>query len=112
MAVARSLWSSDLSGKSVIAFLDNDAAKAALVRAYSPNPWNAILVESVVSADIKLGALVWYERVPTKSNPADAPSRGLEPPFVKGWPTPTRTQVPQTLLRTLAGGSRGEAGQP
>ena len=33
----------------------------------------------VCASEERLHAMLWYERVPSHSNPADRPSRGVEP---------------------------------
>ena len=61
-------------------FLDNEAARHALVKGYSPLVRGAELVSEAWLAFAACSAAVWFARVPTRSNPADAPSRGQECP--------------------------------
>jgi len=96
--MARRLWSGLLRGSSFLTFVDHDAASASLIRGYSANRFSADIVDKVARLDIAEGSLVWYERVPSKSNPADAPSRGEAPEAIEGWPTPVRAEVPGSVF--------------
>jgi len=97
--VARVLFAATFAGRSTLCFVDNDSARHALVAASSPNPWSAKLVEAIVDCDLADGALLWYERVPSASNVADAPSRGKWPEQLPGWQwPPARAQVDWTEL--------------
>ena len=73
--VAKLTWAKILSGKKAIFFVDNDSAKEALVRNYSPSLPSFELLLANASIDLELELLTWYTRVPSLSNPADAPSR-------------------------------------
>ena len=101
--MARRLWADHLRGRSIMTFVDNDAARAAMIRGYSANRHSAAVVDQVARQDIFEGTLVWYERVPSQSNPADAPSRGEVPEVIKGWPPPVRAEVPGSVYKGLAG---------
>ena len=46
----------------------NDAAKFALVKGYSVNPWMAAPVEAACDVEIRQKALLYWERVPSSSN--------------------------------------------
>ncbi|CAE7942752.1 unnamed protein product, partial [Symbiodinium necroappetens] len=59
----------------VLGFVDNEAAKSALIRNYSPLVDATAMLSEVASWDMFLGCLPWYCRVPSKSNIADAASR-------------------------------------
>ncbi|CAE7862532.1 unnamed protein product [Symbiodinium sp. KB8] len=75
-------WASRLAGSQVVSFVDNDAAKYALVRSCSATQTGAAIVDAIRLLEQRFQLRVWYARVPTHSNPADAPSRldvtGLE----------------------------------
>ena len=62
-------------GGTIAHYVDNTSAEAALIRGYSPSAASAPLVHWVADADVRLGARSWFDRVPSPSNPADAPSR-------------------------------------
>ena len=73
--VARWTWSKDLAGKRVLYFIDNESARLALVKAYSPVLPSLRLVLASLKWDQENDSQAWYARVPTFSNVADGPSR-------------------------------------
>ena len=73
--VAKKTWHSDLAFRPVLWFVDNSSAQAALVRSFSPVFDSYELLSMNAKLDVGLQALNWYSRVPSKSNPSDAPSR-------------------------------------
>ena len=72
----------------MIAFIDNDPAKHAIVRGLAGSPIAAAVVDAICETEILRKMLMYAERVPSVSNPADAPSRGLRPPELSEWPPP------------------------
>lgn len=72
--VARFVWSRFLSGHKVIAFVDNESAKEALVSGSSFNArFRALLSQlEVAEKDVRS----WISIVPSHSNPSYGPSRG------------------------------------
>ena len=70
-------WPASLlpAGRRVIVFIDNDSARFALIRGYSPVPASRALVETTWQELARAQAAPWFERVPSTGNPADAPSR-------------------------------------
>ena len=73
--LAQELWGQYLKGRRVIVFIDNDAARHAIIRGASPSGPSAVLVGLFWANEARLGSFCWVERVPTHSNPADGPSR-------------------------------------
>ena len=65
-----------LRGRCIIAFIDNDAARFGFIRRSSPSQcmFNIICIVTLLEAILETS--LWYERVPSKSNPSDLPSRG------------------------------------
>ena len=59
----------------VIFFVDNDSARHALIKGYSPSKSSNDIVKLMVLAERTEQMWTWYARVPTHSNPADDPSR-------------------------------------
>ena len=59
----------------VLYFLDNDSARFGLIKGYSPTQFSAWLLTEAWRQDEQSGAMSWFERVPSKSNCADGPSR-------------------------------------
>lgn len=75
--LALQTWSSDLQGRQVIHFVDNDAAASSLVKGYSPKADSCALAGSYWILAAKIGLESYIDRVESKSNLADGPSRLL-----------------------------------
>jgi len=73
--VARLTWSERLEGRRVIYFIDNESARQALVRAYSPVLPSLKIILQCSRWDAAHRSKAWYARVPTVCNIADGPSR-------------------------------------
>ena len=69
----------------VILYVDNEAALGALIKCRSGSPVVSALLRDLCNFEDRSGNCVWFERIPSASNPADAPSRfdvnGLPPSF-------------------------------
>ena len=76
---AYGLWGEALHGRAVITFVDNDSAKHALVKGSSPIADMAAVVDAACGLEIRHRLLCYFERVPSSSNIADDPSRGVAP---------------------------------
>ena len=74
--IAISVWAARMSGRPLLIFIDNDAARFGLISGYSPILSSAAIISAVWSALARLGCAAWFARVPTVCNPADGPSRG------------------------------------
>ena len=72
---SKATWGDQLEGRSVLWFLDNEAARMSLVRIFSPILDNFFLLQLNARLDTQCQARNWYGRVPSKSNPADDASR-------------------------------------
>ena len=55
--------------------MDNEAARAAMVRSYSPLLDSMELIRNFAYEDVEAQSLNWYARVPSRSNLSDAASR-------------------------------------
>jgi len=75
LLVARLTWASKLRGKRVIFFIDNDSARLACIKAYSPILASLHIIMDCVKWDCANNCSSWYARVPTASNVGDDPSR-------------------------------------
>lgn len=73
--VAKTVWADQIRNKKVVYFIDNDSARLALIKGYSPVLASLRIIMSCAYYDAKLRTSPWYARVPTKSNIADEPSR-------------------------------------
>ncbi len=74
--LARRVWNGKLRGTLVVHFVDNEAARLALIKGSSPTTDSAWLTGEFWQAEAGSGAFSWFERVPSPSNPSDSPSRG------------------------------------
>ena len=73
--VAKETWANELSERSVMWFLDNEAAKMSLIRNYSPVMDSFVLLQTNAALDVRSQSKNWYSRVPSRSNPSDSASR-------------------------------------
>ena len=69
------MWEDDLRRRQVIHFVDNDSAAANLVRGNSPKPDSCQLVGENWTLAARSGIDLYLDRVESKSNLADGPSR-------------------------------------
>ena len=67
----------------LLVFIDNEASLGALIAGKSTSPITRAIVELAADWECSSCPGVWYERVASHSNPADAPSRfelaGMDP---------------------------------
>ena len=73
--VAKLTWKKHLAGRRAIYFLDNESARIALVKAYSPVLPSLKIIMQCLEWDFVNRSDSWYARVPTASNISDGPSR-------------------------------------
>ena len=73
--VAKKTWAAKLRNQRVIHFVDNEAARLGLVKAYSPVLPSLAIIMDCLRWDYDNGCESWFSRVPSKSNIADGPSR-------------------------------------
>ena len=97
--VAKRLWAERLKERSCLVFVDNEATKAALIAGYSSQPIGAAVLQACVDCDLSARSCCWYDRVPSASNIADAPSRGAKPCPLPGWSQPVHLPVAQGILK-------------
>jgi hypothetical protein len=75
--VAKLTWQRRLAGRKAIYFIDNEAARLGLIKAYSPVLSSLKIIMQCLAFDFEHDALSWYARVPTAANLSDEPSRML-----------------------------------
>ena len=73
--ISLTLWEGYLSNTQCVFYLDNEAAKGALIKGATDAGSGTRLVQAFVVSEMNLQIKVWFSRVPTSSNIADAPSR-------------------------------------
>ena len=74
--MALETWAETVRGRNVLLYVDNNSALSALVKGYTPKVDSAKIVSQfwLTAARVRCG--IWAERVESKSNIADGPSRG------------------------------------
>ena len=73
--LAARLWSCILANRLVFVFVDNEGAKGSMVNGTSTSRASAQIVDACWTQLSTYGCLGWFDRVPTRSNLADGPSR-------------------------------------
>ena len=71
---ALSMWA-DIVSPFAVVFIDNNGVKDALVRCGTTSVNAGPILKACLTLEDDRGLRVWYARVPTHSNIADAPSR-------------------------------------
>ena len=75
VVTARALWKKFLDGARALIFVDHSGVHAACVNGSSHDRlWRQLLTKLEIADSVPM--IGWYARVPSQSNPADAPSRG------------------------------------
>ena len=64
-------------GRKVIYFIDNDAARDSLIKAFSGSSASMSVIYQFYAFERLYPCSLWFARVPSHSNISDAPSRGL-----------------------------------
>lgn len=75
--VARVVWHDRLVSRKSLVFVDNNASKDAVVRGTSANYHFRKILLAVERSEAEGKSWMWIARVPSHSNPADEPSRGI-----------------------------------
>ena len=73
-AISLSLWGPVISSSFVTLWIDNDAARHSIIAANSYPESNRLIVQACLRAETDFSLRMWVARVPSISNPADAPS--------------------------------------
>ena len=113
MVLAFSIWKSVFGSASVICFVDNNSARDVAISGCGRNSVACILVEFLLKLEMAANVTPWYARVPTPSNIADDPSRGVTQALTESgaeWVAPlSELQDIITILleETVKGGNVG-----
>ena len=83
-AVSLAVWGPTLASSFLTLWIDNGAARHALIAAHAFPDSNRLIVGSCLRCETDHSLRLWIARVPSISNPADAPSRGEVPKFLQG----------------------------
>ena len=76
VAIALETWKDHCVAKRIVSFSDNNAVRDSLISARATGDIANKLLDSVLQIENPNGLLIWFARVPSKSNIADDPSRG------------------------------------
>lgn len=68
-------WGSVCKNQFIVSFIDNEASRAALIKAWSDVSLANNILRLYVDEEMSCGWRPWFGRVPSHSNPADDPSR-------------------------------------
>ena len=69
------LWAKYVQNSQCVFYLDNEAAKGALIHGATSTEKGMRIIEKFVLEEMRCQIKVWFARVPTSSNIADKPSR-------------------------------------
>ena len=69
------LWGGLHPARYVVSYIDNEASRLALIKAYSSTELGNVMVRMFVHLEDSSQWKVWFGRVGSHSNPSDAPSR-------------------------------------
>ena len=72
---AFALWSTKLYGSQIVAFIDNNGVRDALISCHTTNTIASRILKEIIRFEVASKVLQWYSRVPSSSNIADEPSR-------------------------------------
>ena len=76
IAIALRTWCEKIKGQRVLLFIDNDAARYAVIKGTSENSAANEILQDIWELAAEWDISIWAERLPSKANPADGPSRG------------------------------------
>ena len=75
VAITFSFWAKRLHHRQLMCYLDNDAARAALIKGRGSASFSDHIVHRAMVYETQHAFLSWCSRVPTASNPGNDPSR-------------------------------------
>ena len=78
LILAFAVWQRHLVAVPLIGFVDNNSARDVAISGSGRNAVAVLLVDFLLKLEMSVCASPWYARVPTPSNIADEPSRGVE----------------------------------
>ena len=85
LLVAVVTWSKFSEGSQLVMYLDNEGARHSMIRCFAELSYVDKAIQRLLELESQLQLRVWFGRVPTASNIADAPSRmQFEPLKVRG----------------------------
>ena len=73
--IAFTLWSALIDKCQLVSYLDNDAARAGLIRGAGATRLSDVIIQMVCEHEAQMQLKTWFSRVPSHSNISDGPSR-------------------------------------
>ena len=106
MVLLRWQFSRHFAHRRTIWWVDNGSARYSAIKGLSPSPTMRLLARQFYALDADFPTYSWVERVPSKSNPADGPSRNdcAETLALLSLPSATAFEHPRELVERLAAG--------
>ena len=106
MVLLRWQFSRQFTHRRTIWWVDNDSARYSMIKGLSPSPTMRLLAREFYALDADFPTYSWVERVPSKSNPADGPSRNAcaEALELLGLSSSTAFEHPRELVERLTAG--------
>ena len=77
LVLAFSVWRDYVTAKSIICFVDNNSARDVAISGNGRNFTANSLIDFLLKLEMATCTTPWYTRIPTPSNIADDPSRGV-----------------------------------
>lgn len=99
LVLALVLWKETIAGSQVVCYLDNNGARDSAIKGYSHFDPASLFLEVLLSMGESAMICPWFARVPSKSNPSDAPSRGE---LLANVPLADSTMVEQVMCDLLS----------
>ena len=75
MIVALRVWKQKIADRPIVIFVDNNSARDVAISGTARTKVPLLLVAALLALEDEIPIYPWYARVPSKSNPADEPSR-------------------------------------
>ena len=97
--LVRRLWKEQMIHRRIFVFIDNEAARFSLLRMHSDAYALQRVLRRFAAIQADTPAYIWYARVPSSANAADAPSRGVLDSLQRAGAS--RTQVPGAMWAEL-----------
>ena len=85
MVLTRWEFAEELAFRRTLLFVDNNSARGGILKGRSNSPTMDDLVKAFYAREAKTPSFWWIERVPSKSNPSDEPSRFEGRAAAKRW---------------------------
>ena len=75
VALAAELWGSVYAKAQVVYYIDNESARMAYIKGVGETQKADLIIRHFAHKEFELQHRVWFARIPSHSNPSDAPSR-------------------------------------